>query len=173
MTYDFFVFPADRAADLEQAESLYETTRETGPTTPGSPLARFMVEVTGVAGLLTEPVAGHDAAAYVCTSWTDPMAQLRSVADVARRHGLSVLDVQLRTLYDPRGSLDVALEVEGGPRLPYLTRPLLRDVVAHVAEGRYPCLGLVRDDRVVTVRTGQPDLDADALWAWATDDVAR
>jgi hypothetical protein len=167
MGYDFFVFPADRAEDVSQAESLYEASPLTGTTTPGSAIARFRTALEAVPGLLVEPVTGTDATAYVCTGWSDPMAHLRTVAKLACEEGLSVLDVQLRALYDPRGSVDVAWEAEGGPRLTYLTKALLLTVVAHVAEGRYGSVTFARGDRQLTVRTGGDRPDAYFLWSWA------
>ena len=72
------------------------------------------------------------------TSWDDPRANLAVVAGLARPHGLSVLDVQLTALYDPRGAVDVALVTEAGPCLPFLTRPVLREVLAHLVERPLP-----------------------------------
>lgn len=197
MTYDFFVFPADGADDLASAVHLYETTPERGVLTPGSPVAEFLASI-GLAsdGLLAEPAAGHDGAAEICTTWSDPMANLRAVAGLARPHGLSVLDVQLGALYDPRESLDVSLDTEGGPRLPYVTRSTLATVISHIAELRYHWVNLTRApgvyaqafrdddgswavehqegtvDRHFVARTPDAALVERLLWSWARDDGA-
>jgi hypothetical protein len=168
MGYDFFVYPAELADGLQEAESLYETSPPTGTTTPGSPLARFRASLQAVPDILTQPVTGHDAAAYVCTGWSHPMAHLRTVTDLARREGLAVLDVQLRSVYDPRGSVDVSVEVDGGPRLTWLTLRLLGELVGHVGEGRYAALTLDRGGERLSARTGDAALDENMLWTWAT-----
>lgn len=163
MSYDFFVFPAERADDLAAAIELYEAAPDRGVLTAGSAVAGL------VAGLRADPAAagslleadGHDGAAYVRTSWADPMANLRVVAGLARSHGLSVLDVQLDALYDPRGALDVSLDTEGGPRLPYLTRPLLATVLTQIRDRRYHWVTLARESGVYA----QAFRDDDGSWA--------
>ena len=124
------------------------------------------------------------------------MANLRTVAGLARPHELSVLDVQLAALYDPRGSLDVSLDTEGGPRLPYLTRPILATVLAHITELRYHWVNLARAPGVYVqafrdedgswavehregsaeqhfvARTPDPALVERLLWSWARGDGA-
>lgn len=192
MSYDFFVFPAEAADDLPGAIDLYEATPERGVLTPGSPLAQFVASVNGApSGLLARTADGHDGAAEICTTWTDPMANLRTVAGLARPHGLSVLDVQLAALYDPRESVDVSLDTEGGPRLPYVTRATLAVVVGHIEELRYHWVNLTRapgvyaqafrdDDGSWAVehrdashflaRTSDPVLVERLLWSWARDD---
>lgn len=189
MSYDFFVFPAEQAEDLEQATAFYESVSHSGTPAAGSAVGEFVhaMEERGV------EVRGTRAAAYVSTSWDDPMANLRTVAEVAAAHGLSVLDVQLVALFDPRGALDVALETQGGPRLPFLTRTLLREVVSHIVEGRYHWVTLsrgaglfvqtYRDDdgswalehreeegQHFAARVSDAALVEDVLWSWARDD---
>jgi hypothetical protein len=189
MTYDFFVFPAELAEDLEQAIAVYESAPQTGSPAPGSAVGELVValEEVGV------EVRSSTAAAYVSTSWDDPMANLRTVAEAAAAHGLSVLDVQLGALYDPRDALDVALETQGGPRLPFLTRSLLREVVSHIVDGRYHWVTLSRGaglfvqtyrdddgswalehregpDQHFAARVTDAALVEDVLWSWARDD---
>ena len=72
-----------------------------------------------------------------------------------------MLDVQLAALYDPRGSLDVSLDTEGGPRLPYLTRPILTTVLSHITELRYHWVNLARAPGVYV----QAFRDEDGSWA--------
>jgi hypothetical protein len=190
MTYDFFVFPAEKADDLAAAVHVYETTPERGVLTPGSPVAEFLASVDA-ASFLAETADGHDGGAEICTTWSDPMANLRAVAGLARPHGLSVLDVQLGALYDPRDSLDVSLDTEGGPRLPYVTRSTLSTVLSHIAELRYHWVNLTRspgvyvqafrdddgswavehrDGRHFAARTTDPAVVEKVLWSWARND---
>lgn len=162
MSYDFFVFPAEAADDVEEARTVYETARERGPLTAGGPMARFLDALnagspsTSDDRFLVAEVRGHDGAAYVCTSWDDPMGNLSKVAGLARPHGLSVYDVQLHALYDPRGGVDVALTTEAGPRLPYLSRTVLHEVVSHLLDRRYQWLEARRGDgsRLLVHRDG-------------------
>ena len=200
MSYDFFVFPAERADTLEQALALYESTAERGALTDNGAIARFVSELNtrvptqSKGGFLAVRADGTDAGSYVCTSWEDPMGNLRVVADVARPHDLAVLDVQLGALYDPRRSLDVALQTEAGPQLSYLTRPILAEVLQQIQDGRYHWVTLSRDGEhyVQTfhdddgswavehreggrrehfaARTADPALVADLLWSWARGD---
>jgi hypothetical protein len=199
MSYDFFVFPAEAADGVEEARTVYETARERGALTPGGPMARFLdvlnaaSPMTSGDGFLAVEAGGHDGAAYVCTSWDDPMRNLATVAGLARPHGLSVYDVQLDALYDPRGARDVVLTTEAGPRLPYLTRTVLHDVVSHLLDGHYHWLNAERGDQTyvqayldgatfdVEHRAGGPDrhfgattadaaLVEDLVWSWAVDD---
>jgi hypothetical protein len=202
MSYDFFVFPAAGADDLAAAIHVYESTPERGALTPGSPVAEFVAAVNEASpvgstdGFLAEVADGHDAGAEICTTWSDPMANLRTVAGLARPHELSVLDVQLAALYDPRGSLDVSLDTEGGPRLPYLTRSTLTTVLSHITELRYHWVNLTRAPGVYVqafrdedgswavehregsaskhfvARTPDPALVERLLWAWARGDGA-
>ena len=163
MTYDFFVVPADLAEDLEQALGVYETTPETGALTPGGPVASFLsalapLEAVGVRA------RGGDAGAYVTTSWDDPMGNLRSVAEAAAAQGLSVLDVQLGVLYDPRDRLDVALETQGGPRLTFVTRRILRLVLSHIRAAHYHWVTL-RGPRTCSCR---PTATTTAPGPWST-----
>ncbi len=189
MTYDFFVFPAELAEDLEQATTVHESAPRTGSPVAGSAVGEVVValEELGVA------VRGTGAGAYVSTSAEDPMAHLRTVADAAAAHGLSVLDVQAGALYDPRNAVDVALETQGGPRLTFLTRGILREVVSHIVEGRYHWVTLSRGaglfvqtyrdddgswalehregpDRHFAARVTDAGLVQQVLWSWARDD---
>ena len=63
MSYDFFVFPAGLADDLDEALVVYESSRDRGPLTPDGPMARFLAAVDAD-GLRAE-ARGHDAAAHV------------------------------------------------------------------------------------------------------------
>jgi hypothetical protein len=189
MSYDFFVFPADLADDLDQATTVYETSPQTGAPTPGSAVGE-LVEDLAELGI---DVHGTAAAAYVSTSWDDPMANLRTVAEVAAAHGLSVLDVQLSALFDPRDAVAVQVETQGGPRLTYLTRRILAEVLAHIVDGRYHWVTLTRRPGVFVqtyrdqdgswalehregpgehyaARISDPGLVEDVLWSWARDD---
>jgi hypothetical protein len=200
MSYDFFVFPAERAEGLEEALAVYERTAERGTLHPDSAVARFVTElntevpVQSEGGFLSVRVDGTDEGSYVCTSWDDPMGNLRRVAGLARPHELAVLDVQLGALYDPRRSLDVALQTEAGPQLPYVTRAVLSQVLRDIQDGRYHWVNLARDGEhyaqtfhdddgtwAVEHREGGPDqhfaartpdatLVDDLLWSWARDD---
>ena len=89
------------------------------------------------------------------------MANLRVVAGAARDEGLSVLDVQLNALYDPRDALDVGVDTQGGPQLPYLTRGILRQVMTHIRELRYHWVNLTRAPGVYV----QAFRDEDGSWA--------
>jgi hypothetical protein len=199
MAYDFFVFPAEEAADLAAATELYETAPERGRLTSDGRVAAFVAALDGASsvgspgGFLTAPPRAHDRAAHVATSWDDPMGNLHTVAGLARAHDLSVLDVQLDALYDPRDGLDVALDTEGGPRLPFLTRRILSCVMTHIGELRYQRVNVsrapgvfaqaYRDDdgswavehredgqRHFAARTTDPVLVEQVLWSWARDD---
>ncbi len=203
MSYDFFVFPAEVADGVEEARTVYETARDRGPLTPDGPMARFLDALNAAsptasgagprAEFLAVRAEGHDGAAYVCTSWDDPMGNLSTVAGLARQQGLAVYDVQLTALYDPRGARDVVLTTEAGPRLPYLTRTLLHDVVSHLLGGRYHWFTVERADQTyvqvyleghtfaVEHRDGGPDrhfaaastdasLVEDLVWSWTVGD---
>ncbi|MEO5710691.1 MAG: hypothetical protein ABIQ59_12810 [Nocardioidaceae bacterium] len=170
MSYDFFVFPADAAPDVTGATRLYEATSDRGPLTPEGPMAGFLASLE-TAGL---DASGHDGGAVVRTSWDDPRNNLSVVAGLARPHGLSVLDVQLTALYDPRGAVDVPLVTEAGPCLPFVTRPVLHDVLDHLVERRYTWLRLgpnrVSSDGAAFSVDGVPvsatDIE-DRLWSLA------
>jgi hypothetical protein len=189
MTYDFFVLPATSAEDLEQATAAYESAPQAGTPSPGGPVAAFLAALAP-SGF---EARGTDAGAYVATSWDDPMAHLREVAEVAAEHGLAVLDVQLAGLYDPRGALAVGLETQGGPRLTYVTRRILAEVMSHIREGRYHWVTLSRGADVFVqtyrdddgtwalehregpgahfaARTDDDELVERVLWWWARDD---
>ena len=91
MSYDFFVFPAERAEGLEEALAVYERTAERGTLSADSAVARFVadlntaVPVQSDGGFLSVRVDGTDEGSYVCTSWDDPMGNLRRVAGIASR----------------------------------------------------------------------------------------
>jgi hypothetical protein len=200
MSYDFFVFPAERAEGLEEALAVYERTAERGTLSPGSAVDRFVTELNAEVplqsegGFLSVRVDGTDEGSYVCTSWDDPMGNLRRVAGIARPHQLAVLDVQLGALYDPRRGLDVGLQTEAGPQLPYVTRAILSQVLRDIQDGRYHWLNLSRDgehyaqtfhdddgtwavehreggpDQHFVARTADATIVDDLLWSWSRDD---
>jgi hypothetical protein len=199
MSYDFFVFPAERAESLGEALEVYESTAERGPLSPEGAVGRLVAELSTVpvqseGGFLAAPVEGTDEGCYVQTTWDDPMRNLRRVAHLARPHGLAVLDVQLGTWYDPRRSLEVGLQTEAGPQLTYLTRAILDQVVHEIQDGRYHWLNVARDrehyaqafhdddgswavehreggvDQHFAARTTDATLVEDLLWSWARGD---
>jgi hypothetical protein len=159
MTYDFYVFPNDLADDLVSATELYEAAPARGTVDPDSAVGRFLADLP--AGLSTAPADGHDDGCTVHTGWADPMGNLRDVAAVAAPLDLSVLDLQLAALYDPRGRADVALDTEAGPQLPFVTRRLLNEVVGHIVGGRYHWVNLSRDG----AGFAQSYRDPDGSWA--------
>ena len=189
MSYDFFVFPAELADDLAAAVQVYEAAPERGALAPEAAVARFLHGLPG--DLLTQPADGYDGGCTVRTTWADPMGNLGTVAGVAAPLGLSVLDVQLDALYDPRGRVHVALDTEAGPQLPFLTRRSLREVVAHISGQRYHWVNLTRGQgfaqsyrdadgswavehrdggRHFVARTDDAALVEGLLWSWARDD---
>ena len=200
MSYDFFVFPAERADTLEEALAIYESTAVRGELSEDGAVARFVGELNtrvptqSAGGFLAVRADGTDAGSYVCTSWDDPMGNLRVVAEVARPHDLAVLDVQLGALYDPRRALDVALQTEAGPQLSFLTRAILGEVMQQIQDGRYHWVNLSRDGshfvqsfhdddgswavehregsarEHFAARTTDAELVADLLWSWARGD---
>lgn len=159
MTYLLFAFPAELAEDIDAAIPVYERCTEApGPTPPDAPVIPFVGTVLRIPGVQAE-AAGEGA--HVAVPDEDPMAGLSSVAAVAREHGLSVLDPQRATLFDPRSSAEVTLDTEGGPRLPFTTRRILLAVVAEIRSGAYHWVSLRRRDG----RFAQAYRDDDGSWA--------
>ena len=165
MTYLLFAFPAELAADVDAAIPVYERcTDAPGPTPPDAPVVPFVAAVLDLPGVQAE-AAGEGA--HVAVPDEDPMTGLSAVAAVAREHGLSVLDPQLAALFDPRLAAEVALDTEGGPRLPFTTRRILLAVVAEIAAGAYHWVSLRRDGG----RFAQAFRDDDSSWAVEHRDV--
>jgi hypothetical protein len=188
-TYDFLLVPAGLAPDAESAVALWQAAPPGTAPDAGDALAVAVADLRrrGVT------VTARRGAAYVVTSWEDPMARLSEVADVAGGLGLAVLDVQLGSLYDPRGAAPVALDTQGGPRLTFVTRRILTDVLREVAAGAYRWVTLSRSadvfvqafrdgdgswalehseglGRHFATRTLDPTLVESVLWSWARGD---
>jgi hypothetical protein len=196
MTYDFYVFPSELAEDLAGATEVYETAPARGSLTPDAPVAQFLAGLPAVlpAAGSAEPTDAHDSGVTVQTDWADPMGNLRAVASVAAPLDLSVLDLQLVALYDPRRRVDVVLDTEAGPQLPFVTRRVLREVVEHISGGRYHWVNLTRSghgdgfaqsyrdpdgswavehrdgEQHFLARTDDAELVEALLWSWARGD---
>ncbi len=120
------------------------------------------------------------------------MGHLAGVAGAARAHGLSVIDLQLAALYDPRDALEVSLDTEAGPQLPWVTLPVLTEVTTRIRDGHYHWVNLSRGadvfaqafrdadgswavehregSRHEAARTSDSLLVLELLWSWACDD---
>jgi hypothetical protein len=188
-TYDFLLVPAELATDPDQAAALWQAAAPGTAPDADDPLGRAVTDLRrrGVT------VTARRGAAYVVAPWDDPMARLSQVADVAGGHGLAVLDLQLGSLYDPRNAAPVALDTQGGPRLTFVTRRILTDVLREVAAGSYSWVTLSRSadvfvqtfrdgdgswalehsegaGRHFATRTVDPTLVEAVLWSWARGD---
>ena len=200
MSYDFFVFPAERAEGLEEALAVYERTAERGTLSADSAVARFVadlntaVPVQREGGFLSVRVDGTDEGSYVCTSWDDPMGNLRKVAGLAGRASWPCSTSSWGRCTTLAGPSTSGCETEAGPQLPYVTRAVLSQVLRDIQDGRYHWLNLARDgehyaqtfhdddgswavehreggpDQHFAARTADATLVDDLLWSWARDD---
>jgi hypothetical protein len=124
--------------------------------------------------------------------WPLPGHVLQTILELTKDRALAVLDVPTRRLYDPRGKVDVLVTVGVNAWSPYLTRPLLADLLAR-PDPRAPYVGLERaehdfieayqsaggqydlqyrsggPDRHFYAVTGESRVIPDVLWSWATN----
>ena len=125
MSYDFFVLPGRaRRGTSRRRSRLYESAPPTrGTLSAARAVARFVADLTPRAGAarggflsVARPTGHRRAPPTSRPRGTTRWANLRWWRACARTHGLSVLDVQLSALYDPRGALDVGLRDRGRVR---------------------------------------------------------
>ena len=195
MNHRFAIFPAGAAESVEQANELVCAM---SARIEGKP-------PTGVRGLLDalDDIMGSyaavrpaDASGAVIATGHPEDGLLRYLLQSAAVRGLAVYDIEFFRLFDPRGRVDVDVDLGGVAALPYVTPALLRDLVLRPTwpSPESPFLILEREDQhhiqaflnddatyQFEYRDGGPDahfrfftadcgLVADVMWAWATED---
>jgi len=88
------------------------------------------------------PVDASALGAILCTSYHEWDRTIYALLDMTRDRGLALVDLQLRQVFDPRGRVDVEVDIANGTRLPYLTEQIVRDVMN--GQDRYGDFMIVR-----------------------------
>ncbi|WP_406232681.1 hypothetical protein [Nocardia sp. NBC_01009] len=148
MSCDFGVAPA---ADVDTALDALERYRQmwahpySGAISPD--VGEFVAEANGRSSADDLVVTIADSRGAVLRA-TGPgrNRHLHTVLELTKDRDLAVLDVQTGHLYDPRGHVDVLVTVGDGRTLPYLTAPLLEDLVVAGTDPDDPFLVVARDD---------------------------
>lgn len=195
MDFRFALIAAGSADSAARAAEIAETMRRAGKRDPrgaiaevlgaldGSPVGHYLLECrnTSRGALLSveRPEAGL----------------LEALLLLAKDHSLAVYDIDLNRLYDPAGAANVEALMPG-VRSPFLTRPLLDDLVRRPGwpepEAPYVIVERAHQDYVqawlgddgvyhleyreggpeshFAVRTGDAALVVDVMWAWTIQD---
>lgn len=190
---DFAVIPAD----FDTVEQALETVDALGGESGDPPAAvdDLMAELdqTGAAeddGFLSLwPIDGSTSGAVLCTRWPQWDRTIYTLLKMTKPRGLALVDLQQRQVFDPRGSVDVAVSIANGTKLPHLSEQIVADVMARQSYyGDYLIIERAYDDYAqslykhgepcqVEYRDGSPErhfqtltIDRDLvprpLWAW-------
>ncbi|PBJ38737.1 hypothetical protein [Mycobacterium avium] len=162
MSYDFAVIPVDSFETVEQALRICDAMYDEPQGRPSPQVVQLIDELerhdnTGHDGLVSMwPIDADARGALVCTraGCNNTYAMLNLTKD----RGLAVVDVQVRRLYDPRSHVDVQVSLGDGTNLPYLTAPLLEDLIAR-PHRQYPWLVVARGDHWFIQAHFAPDAD--------------
>lgn len=202
VSYDFTVLIPELIGTHEQAMALHNAMcREPDEQSLPDNLQRFITELNEKYGYANDEESGFlsiapldgDARGAVVPTWALSAATNRaSMLALTRDHGLGLYDPQRDRLYDPRGHIDVVVQLGEGHEVPYLSPGLLTELFDH-PHPENPWLVIERreqhfiqsffpPDRPVAVeyRSGGPDQHYQAftadrelaqrvLWQWATD----
>jgi len=198
MSHRFAVFPAGVVHSIEEANDLVCAMCAGSVGEPASAL-RELVEALpddGEALCLVERSA--DSRGVIIGTDQPEDGLLRYLLLEAMDRDLAVYDINLFRLYDPRGRIDIDVELPDDVTLPYLTPALLRDLVLRptwpladqpyfaVARGEHEYVQTYRTDDgtyALEYRDGGPDahfkyrttdigLVADVMWGWVTRDAS-
>ncbi|MBX7430633.1 hypothetical protein JDV09_00695 [Mycobacterium sp. Y57] len=195
MNHRFAIFPAGAADSVEQANDLVCAMATGIEGQPHKAVRELFDELDDILGryLAVRPA---DARGAVIATDRPEDGLLRYLLQSAAARGLAVYDIELFRLYDPRGRVDVEVELCGLALLPYVTPTLLRDLVLRptwpapenpfliLARGEHDHIQAYRDPNGTyqfEYRDGGPDahfqfftadcgLVADVMWAWVNDD---
>jgi hypothetical protein len=198
MNHRFAIFPAGSVASIDQANDLIHTMGAQSDGEPSAEIRDLIDEVLERAEWTFSLTRPADSRGVIIATHRPEDGVLRFLLTWTMFRGLAVYDIELFRLYDPSGRVDVEVSLPGGVTLPYLTPPLLRDLVLRPTwpDPEYPYFIVKRCDGVFIQvyrdedgkyqfehRDGGPDahsacrtadtgLIADVMWAWATEDAS-
>jgi hypothetical protein len=77
------------------------------------------------------PVSGCPLGTVLCTRWPKRDHTIYTLLEMTKDHDLAMVDLQLRQVFDLRGRVEATVTIANGTKLPYLTEPIVRAVMAH------------------------------------------
>lgn len=195
MNYRFAIFPAGTAESVEQANDLVCAMAANIQGAPQNALRELLDELDEltVDCLVVRPA---DASGAVIAAGQPEDGLLCYLLQSAAVRGLAVYDIELFRLYDPRGRVDIDVDLCGTAALPYVTPTLLRDLVLRPTwpspDNPFLILARAEQHHIQTYRdtdgsyqleyreggpdahfrfvTEEPGLVADVMWAWVSED---
>jgi predicted dehydrogenase len=177
MSYDFAVLLPELVGSFEDAERLHAGMCNEVNQPAAQKIQAFVDELNAAWGFARDDddcilTAESDADArgtVVCTSWHSVEHNRRIMFGLTRDHGLLLFDPQQSRLYDPRGHIDVDVELGDGTRIPYVSPALLASLLER-PDAKWPWLIIERapeeyiqsrfdagEPVVVEYRDGGPD----------------
>jgi len=197
MDFRFALIPAGSADSAGRAAQIAERMRRAVKRDPRGALSEVL-------GALDGSPAGHhmlqcrntSRGALLCVDRPEA-GLLEALLLLAKDHGLAVYDIDLNRLYDPAGGANVEVLLPG-IRLPFLTKPLLDDLVRRPGwpepEAPYVIVARAEQDYIqawleddgvyhleyreggpeshFAVETGDAALVVDVMWAWTNQNLS-
>jgi hypothetical protein len=196
MSHRFAVFPAGAVNSVEEANDLVCAMCAGSVGEPPSAVRELVDALPDSGQLLCMVERSADSRGVIIATEQPEDGLLRHLLLETMDRGLAVYDLELFRLYDPRGRVDVDVELPGDVTLPYLTPALLRDLALRptwplpeqpyftVARGEHEHVQTYRNGDgtyALEYRDGGPDahfeyrtadigLVADVMWGWVTRD---
>ncbi|MFV8137428.1 hypothetical protein ACNQR7_07640 [Mycolicibacterium senegalense] len=201
MSYDFTVLIPELIGTHEQASALHSAMcQEPDEESVPDNVQRFVDELNAKYGYDNDEESGFlsiapldgDARGVVVPTWAlSATGNRAAMLELTRDHGLGLYDPQRDRLYDPRGHIDLTVQLGEGHEVPYLSPGLLTELFDH-PHPAYPWLVIERREQhfiqsffppdghvAVEYRRGDPDqhyraftedrqLAQRVLWHWAT-----
>lgn len=195
MSMDFAVVTTaafDTASEARRISSLLDGEPGGHPPTAVLELLDDLdrIDAMGEAGFLSiDPDVPNRDGLVLCTRWSTWLTTVHTLLNLTKDRGLAVVDMQRDVVFDPRGRVDVHVEMANRATFPYLTRSLIADLMDrqdhygdHMVIERadqHFIQALYRPGRecVIEYRDGGPEhhfrthvpdrtVTADLLWAW-------
>ena len=199
VSYDFAVIPADLITSPEEADQLQLAMCEQVQQPAPRDVEEFVAELHRKYGfdndeehcILTAESEPDARGTVVATSWQSVAYNTTELLRMTRDFGFALYDPQRFRLYDPRGHIDIDVELGDGTQIPYVSERLLAGLFSR-PDPRWPWLVIRRAEHlyiqsqfadgeavVIEHRCGGPDRHFSAttwdrplaqriLWNWAT-----
>src|SRR3954466_13332341 len=128
MSHRFAVFPAGAVNSVEEANDLVCAMCAGSVGEPPSAIRELVDALPDSGEVLCLVERSADSRGVIIATEQPEDGLLRYLLLETMDRGLAVYDIELFRLYDPRGRVDVDVELPGDVTLPYLTPALLRDL---------------------------------------------
>lgn len=195
MTYRFYVVPVSQVDQMHTVENWQDSLRTDINGKPAAELSELLdtLSDSGAGDFVIESAGARGAIIAVDEFEAD---FLESLLELTMGRGFAIYDEEVKRLYDPRGRVQIRVDIATEVSLPYLGRTLLKDLLEHPKwpQTDAPFFVIARADQEfvqvychddgscqLEYRDGGPDahfvfntsdkeLVSDVMWAWTTRD---